>query len=218
MERRARREQVKELLLRADFQGLVELAGRETGIPTQLLAFTFAPGEVLHWRAIEGLGYVAGAWPRQVAPLIQRLLWSLNEDSGSVGWGAAAALGEIGRHQLPLVADILSMFIGFLEDEFSRPTMLWGVGRVGEVHPEAVSEAIPWVLACLKDADPEVRGLAAWCLGKMGCREAAEELGALTADQHQITLYDEGELRQTTVGRLAQEALTHLNQGGGGPG
>ena len=210
MDRRTRREQIAALLLRGDFPGLVELAGRETGIPMQLLQLTYAPGEVLHWRAIEGLGYVAGAYPRQVAGLIQRLLWTLNEDSGSVGWGAAAALGEIGRHQLPLVEDILPMFIGFLEEEFSRPAMLWGLGRLGEAHPEAVVEAIPWIAACLADRDPEVRGLAAWCLGRLRAQGAAEGIGALTADQGQLTLYDEGELRKTTVGQLAQEALKLL--------
>ncbi len=195
-----------------DFRRLAALAGENTGLARQLHALLFEPGELLHWRALEGLGHVAGAHPEQVQGLISRLLYSLNEDSGSFGWGAAAALGEIGRHRLSLVAEIIPMFCGFLEQPFARAQMLWGIGRLGEVHPETLGEVLPHVLPCLADPDPEVRALAAWSLGKSRYREGARAIKALSPDETPVELYEEGQLRRTTVGQVAREALAALEE------
>ncbi|MBI4644278.1 MAG: HEAT repeat domain-containing protein [Deltaproteobacteria bacterium] len=205
--RRALREQIVALLEAGDFPALADLAGRESGVAGQLLNFLFSPGELVHWRATEGLGYVAAARPEQVRKVINRLLYQLNEDSGSTGWGAASALGEIGRHQLPLVEEILPMFYGFLEHDFSRAPMLWGLGRLWEVHPGALEEAVPLLFTFLGAPDPQVRGVAAWCLGKVRPPGMAEALQGLLGDDGPVELYDQEQLRRTTVGRLAREAL-----------
>jgi hypothetical protein len=205
--RRALREQIVSLLRAGDFTALAALAAQESGVARELLNFLFSPGELLHWRATEGLGYVAAAQPEQVRKVINRLLYQLNEDSGSTGWGAASALGEIGRHYLPLVEEILPMFYGFLENNFSRAPMLWGLGRLWEKHPGALEEAVPLLFAFLKDPDPQMRGLAAWCLGRVRPAGMEEALRALAGDDGPVELYDRGELQRTTVGRLALEAL-----------
>ncbi len=208
--RQALRGRIAALLNNGDFAGLAALAGETAGVADELLRLLYAPDELLHWRALEGLGKLAGSHPEQVKKLITRLLYLLNEDSGSFGWGAAAALGEIGRGNLALVADIVPMFCGFLEEKFSRAPMLWGLGRLAEVHPEELGEMVPMIISCLQDADAQVRAMAAWCLGKLGLREAAAALEALRGDESPVTLYDRGELEATTVGRVARKALTAL--------
>jgi HEAT repeat protein len=208
--RAALRQEIKALLQEGNFPELVALAGRENRVADLLLQFLYDPHDPVHWRALEGLGHVAHGHPRQVQKLITRLLWLLNEDSGSFGWGAAAALGEIGRHELSVVADIVPMFCGFLEESFSRAPMLWGIGRLAEVHPEALGEVCPFIFICLTDDDPQVRGLSAWALGKLQAREAGEHLKKLLDDEAPVEVYDHGELRRTTVARLAREALAQL--------
>jgi len=205
--RRALREEVAGLLAAGDFAGLTVLAGRQGGIPDLLLKFLYNPRDLLHWRAVEALGRLAAAYPRQVQKVIGRLLWLLNEDSGSFGWGAAAALGEIGRGQVSLVADLIPMFCGFLAEKFSREAALWGLGRLAEVHREMLGEVLPLVPPLLQDPDPQVRAHAAWCLGKAGYRQAAPDLEALLADEGAVLLYQGGELSHATVARLAREAL-----------
>jgi len=159
---------------------------------------------------VEGFGHVAGSQPGQVQVLINRLLYLLNEDSGSTGWGAAAALGEIGRGRLSLIKEIIPMFIGFLEEDFSREPMLWGVGRLAEVHPQELDEVVPAIVPFLTSAVPQVRALAAWSLGKARYRPAAAAIRDLEEDDHPVQLYDRGKLWQTTVGQVAREALTAL--------
>jgi len=209
--RRLLREKITALLKEGDFTAVAELAGREKAVADVLLPFLYDPHDILQWRALEGLGHVAGAHPEQVSKVITRLLWLLNEDSGSYGWGAAAALGEIGRHQFSLVRDIIPMFCGFIWEEFSREPMLWGVGRLAEAHPEALGEVVPDIVACLTDADPQVRALSAWSLGKIGAKEGLEAIQGLLEDSAAVIIYDQGELQRTTVAQVAREALAQLN-------
>lgn len=204
------RQEILTLLKEGNFPALVALAGRENRVADLLLQFLYDPHDPIQWRALEGLGHVAHGHPRQVQKLISRLLWLLNEDSGSFGWGAAAALGEIGRQELSVVADIIPMFCGFLERPFSRASMLWGIGRLAEVHPEVLAEVRPLIPLFLRDDDPQVRGLSAWALGKLRHREARGQVEKLLADEAPVELYEQGELRPTSVARLAREALAEL--------
>ena len=207
------RRKIQTFLNEADYSELVDLAGREPAVTPLLLQFLYAPQDLLSWRALEGLGNLARGHPAQVRKIIHRLLWLLNEDSGSFGWLAAAALGEIGRNRLSVVQEIIPMFCGFLEEDFSRGPMLWGVGRLAEVHPGEAEEVKPWARWCLTHPDPQVRALSAWCLGKMGDREAREALAALLNDEQPAEIYDQGELRPTTVAQAAREALDRLDAG-----
>jgi hypothetical protein len=208
--RRAIREQIVQMLREADFSALVKLAATERGVGEMLLQFLYDPDDLVHWRALEGLGYLAGAHPEQVRKLISRLLWLLNEDSGSFGWGAAAALGEIGRGNIALVKEIISMFCGFLEEEFSRAPMLWGIGRLAEIHPDRLDEVLPMIVPFITSADPQVRALAAWALGKAGYAGVADDLQELLKDDRPVAVYDREELRRTTVAQVGREALASL--------
>ena len=200
------------MLRSADFTALTELAVADQRVGEILLQFLYDPDDLLHWRALEGLGYVAGARPGQVQKLITRLLWLLNEDSGSFGWGAAAALGEIGRGNLSLVKEIIPMFCGFLEEEFSRAPMLWGVGRLAEVAPDRLNEVMPVIVPFLTSTEPQVRALAAWALGKAGYGGAAADLQTLLSDDRPVAIYDREELRRTTVAQVGREALAALEE------
>jgi hypothetical protein len=211
--RRALRGQIIARLKAGDFSALVELAGKDAGVAPLLMQFFYDPHDGLHWRAVEGLGYVAAAHPEQVKKLINRLLYLLNEDSGSTGWGAASALGEIARQQISLVAEIIPVLVGFLEDKFSQGPMLWGLGRLGEVRPDLLAEAAPKIVLFLTNTEPQLRAYAAWCLGKMRYPGAIPGLQALSMDASQVEIYDRGELLSTTVGRVAQEALEGIGSG-----
>jgi hypothetical protein len=208
--RTALRQEIRKLLEEGNFPELVDKAGRETHVTSLLMQFLYDPHDPLHWRAMEGLGHVAHGHPPEVRKIISRLLWLLNEDSGSFGWGAAAALGEIGRHELPVVSEIIPMFCGFLEETFSRVPMLWGIGRMAKVHPEELKEVVPYLLPCLADTDPQVRGLSAWALGNLKEPEAREPLNKMLTDESPVTLYDEGKVQSTTVAQLARKALASL--------
>jgi hypothetical protein len=208
--RSTHRTQIVQLLLAGDCSAAAERAAAAGGGVTFLLQLLFEPESLLHWRAIEAIGCVAKTEPSRIKAIVPRLLWSLNEDSASFGWGSAAALGEIGRNNYQIVADIIEMLIQCLEEDFTREGMLWGLGRLGQAHPEVVRPAAARIQACLADPHPQVRAYAAWSLGIIGAQTAIDDLRSLIADPQPVKLYEAGSLRETTVGQVAREALAHL--------
>ena len=210
--RSVKRQQITQLLLQEDFPAVAALAAATPGVVTILLQMLFDPDSLLHWRATEAIGYLANTQPKRIKEIIPRLLWSLNEDSASFGWGAAAALGEIGRNNYKIVEDITLMLFNFLEEEFTREGMLWGLGRLGQTHPQVVQQAAPSIQVCLADPNPQVRAYAAWALGIIGAQSAVSDLRRLQNDPEPIKLYDANTLRETTVGAVAREALQHLEK------
>lgn len=162
------------------------------------------------WRAIEVLGRAVGRMedeePEKGRDVIRRLFWSLNDESGGIGWSAPEAIGEIVAERPDLFKDyILNLYYGSLDEPPLRRGILWAIGRVGRANPELVAETVPGVEALLGDADPEVRGYAAWALGVLGVRSAG--LDKLTADETAIEFWKEGRVTRPTVGELAREAL-----------
>lgn len=208
--RKAKREQIMQLLLAGDFPAVAELTASTGGVVTILLQMLFDPDSLLHWRATEAIGYLAKIEPKRIKEIIPRLLWSLNEDSASFGWGAAAVLGEIGKNNYTIVEDIILMLFNFLEEDFSREGMLWGLGRLGQSQPQVVLEAAPRIQACLEDPNPQVRTYAAWSLGIIGAQAAIPDLRRLTNDPEPVKLYEDETVRETTVGQVAREALQRL--------
>jgi hypothetical protein len=208
--RSAKRDQIVQFLLDGNFPAVADLAANTGGVVTILLSFTFDPASLLHWRATEAIGHLAKIHPKRIKEIIPRLLWSLNEDSASFGWGAAAVLGEIGKNKYDLVEDIILMLFHFLEDDFTREGILWGLGRLGQTHPQVIREAAPRIQACLNDPNPQVRTYASWSLGIIGHRAAIPDLQRLTGDLEPVKLYEDETIRETTVAQVAQEALARL--------
>jgi len=88
-----------------------------------------------------------------------------------------------------------------------RAGILWAIGRLGPIGAEQLDEVLPEILACLDHPDPQVRGMAAWCLGQCGRSEHLVGRDDLLADEAPVDLYENGHLARTSVGRLVERAL-----------
>ena len=67
--------------------------------------------------------------------------------------------------------------------------------------------ALPWVMPCLDDPDPQVRGLAAWCLGRLGRGGGLLRRPDLLADNGPVMLYNAGELSTVRMCELVRTVL-----------
>ena len=201
----------------ADYQAIIDLAGRNRRVLSFLTGLTYDPDPLICWRAVEALGRAAGFIAENDAEFVRnhvlRLLWLLNDESGGVGWRAPEAIGEILRAQPDRLSQfwpIVASFLDMMEAEDIRPFrpgMLWALGRLGQVRPEALRSALPWIIPCLDETDPQTRGMAAWCLGQLGETAPLAERPVLLEDETPVTLYSGGRLVQTSVARLAGQAL-----------
>ena len=96
---------------------------------------------------------------------------------------------------------------GFKDLGHFRVGVLWAIGRLGSLADGHVEQVMPAIEAALAHDDAQVRGMAAWCLGEVGCGERLGAHAALQTDDGTVTVFAEGELTSTTVREIAVRAL-----------
>jgi hypothetical protein len=191
---------------------------------TALLTGICHTNSIVKWHAVSALGaamaLLADKDMESAREIVRRLMWSLNNESGGIGWGAPEALGDImSRHPL-LAAEYAFALVAYMREDgphLNHPALqkglLWGVGRLSETGPDLLRklEASVRLLPCLDSEDCEIRGLAARALGLLRADEAREKLVVLKDDPAELVLYGMNGFETTTVGRLATEALASLD-------
>ena len=180
-----------------------------------LVSLTYDRKNVISYRAIEAFGIVskeiAKTKPELVRNAVGRLLWMIRDESGGIGWSSPEMLGEIVRNNPELFSDVAPVIMSFLDEEMLASGVLIAAGRIGEVNPELVAHAIPLILSYLHNPEPLLRGIAAWALGRMRVLEAESELEKLKNDDSRIAIYEEGEMKEKTIGQIAEEAICYIS-------
>jgi hypothetical protein len=206
--------QIKQLLEAGDFDEITAIAKRRKRVLGTLVSITYDPDPLVAWRAVEAMGLAAAGIaeknPDFVRSHLRRLHWLLSEESGGICRHAPQAMAEIVRRQPELFAEYLPITISLIEDMAEedldsgfRPAVLWAIGRLAPVAPDEVESVLSSVESCLDDPDPQVRGVAAWCLVQAGQRDSFAGRENLKNDDGVVQLYDDGNMTETTVGKLA---------------
>ena len=210
------KKEVISLLEQKKYEEILKVSASVHKIINILISLSYDKKQYIAWRAIEAIGLVskelAESDAETVRNIVGRLLWMIRDESGGIGWSVPETLGEIVRHNPQLCADIAPIIASFHEEKMLTAGVLWAVGRIGRINNETVGYAIPIVLPYLQSADPTLRGYAALALGRLGAIGAVSKLKQLSSDNNAVTFYEDGELRQKTVGGFAEEALGKLGK------
>lgn len=232
MSSRRLKTRVMEILARADIDRILAelhaLPARD--VIHALFSAICRSEEPLRWHAVRAMGVsiarLADSDMEAARIVMRRLLWSLNEESGGIGWGAPEALAESMSLHPGLAAEYGHMLISYLRDDGSelfqegnflehavlQRGLLWGIGRLAEVRPEILRDrgvAID-LLPYLDSDDHAVRGLAARALGLLVTTEAAGAIARLLDDTSPVSLYEKGTLWTVTVAELGRQALLRI--------
>ncbi len=183
-----------------------------------LFSFLCNPDETAKWRAVSAMGAVVSNLAKtdieSARVIMRRFIWQLNDESGGIGWGCPEAMGEtMARHNL--LADeygcILISYIrpdgNFLEHEILQRGALWGVGRLAHRRPDLLGGCAHLLIPYMQSTDAAVRGLAVWAASALADESIMSPLNRLCSDEARFSLYCEGQLRQYSVGRVAQSAV-----------
>lgn len=212
----ALRKRVEAMLRSEDFADRLgeweALPGRQVINP--LLSFLFHAEEILKWRAVTAIGVVvahlADSDMESARNIMRRLIWSLNDESGGIGWGSAEAMGEImARHERVAneFACILMSYIqpegNPLENGLLERGVLWGIGRFGQSRPHMLEGCASYLFPYLGSQDATHRGMAAWALDSMRARAPEELIRRILDDPAEVSLYEDGVLKHCSVGELA---------------
>ena len=210
------KQQVHDLLLQRDFTALLDLCEEDKRLWRILWSTLYDADEELRWPAIEAVAKVLGRWWRagykeRVREYIRRLLWSMSDEAGEMGWSAPQTIAE-GIACIPeLLEPYGSMMIARAFEESTLVTGgLWGVGRLGTMIREAVESSQDVILRVFQTGDTETLGLAAWAMGEVGVKEALPYLEELGSREEPVRIYIQGDFCQKPVGQWAHEAIVKI--------
>lgn len=185
-----------------------------------LFAGICSSDEKTRWNAITAMGPIVAAIAdnemEDARVIMRRFMWSLNDESGGIGWGVPESMGEILATHEGLAREYTHILVAFMrQDGFYlelpqlQRGLMWGTGRLAQARPEILQsrKASFYQLPYLDSTDTSVRGLAAWSLGLLNAKEAIVGLRKLQNDKTPLRFLLDRRLIDTTVDSLAAAAL-----------
>jgi hypothetical protein len=176
----------------------------------------------IRWHAVTAMGLVVARLAdkdlESARVVMRRLMWSLNDESGGVGWGSPEAMGEIMACHARLAQEYAAILISylnpegnFLEHEGLQAGALWALGRMARAHGRLAAPAAPFLDPFLSSLHDRVRGLAVFAAGPVATRAMRPRVRRLCADKALITLYWDRRFMKRTIGELAADALARMD-------
>jgi len=179
--------------------------------------------ERTRWHAVAAMGPVLARLADRdleaARVVMRRFMWSLNDESGGIGWGAPEAMAEALASHDKLAEEYTHVLVSFMrEDGFFieyeplQRGLMWALGRLAQTRPEALraNEAPRYLRPYLKAGDSTVRGLAARALGLLGAEEDLQALRDLLDDHAPLRYWRDDAMIETTVADLAAAALAAI--------
>ncbi len=139
------------------------------------------------WRAIRAIGMAARAIVHEeqafLRETIRKLLWSLSDESGGIGWSAPEIIGEIICSDPEGFKDIIPIVSGIydIEEEVFRPGIVYALSRIAEQRPDLVALQKDVVLRALTDKDVLVRYFAIQTVKKIRSVMSGNDLDYVTS-------------------------------------
>lgn len=191
---------------------ILDLPARKAVNP--LISFFCNDDALLRWRSVSALGVVVAHLAEEnresARVVMRRLMWSLNDESGGIGWGAPEAMGEITARHAGLAKEfghILLSYLredcNYLEHEVLQRGVLWGCGRLAHARPEMVQPVAGCLFPFLDSNDIYHRGYAAWALRALALPDPPVAWEACLQDRCRLQFYAEGVLHDCSVAQLA---------------
>lgn len=173
-----------------------------------LLRLLYSTDAILRWRAIEAVGVVVDKLAdndyEAARNIIRSLFWSINDESGGIGWSAPECIGEIIYRRPVDFKEFASIIISFTDEEMLLPGVLWAAGRIAQADPELVREFVPELVGYIDNPNPVVRGYILRFLYIIGEKAPLDYNSCLLGDFNMVPVYENGFLKETSVAELAR--------------
>jgi hypothetical protein len=208
----------EDLLRKRDFSHLLELCEKDRRFWQEVRFRLYEIDESLRWPAIETAARLMEFWwksghEERVRRYIRTLFWSMNDESGGIGWSAPQTIAEIIALVPELIDPYGSMMIAYsIEEPPLVKGCLWGIGRLGLKIAGSVGLFEDEVLEVFSGDDAEVLGLASWALGEAGFMRALPYLKELFSRAEPVRIYRDGYFHEKTLGQWSEEAIKKIKK------
>ena len=210
-----------------DLEAIVALAREHRKVLTLLIRSAYDKETLAGWRAIKAVGLVARELVKTdhefLRETARKLLWSLSDESGGIGWSAPEILGEIVAADPQRFSDIIPLIAGVygIEEDVFRPGVVYALGRIAGVSPELVMPHRGILFSALSGPDPLARVYAIravksiWKLETQKNRSIIDGLiKDLASDKREVFIYHNYCFSRIEVGEESEITLAELMEVG----
>ncbi len=189
-----------------------------------LIRSFYHPEGLERWIAIRAFGYVVDRLAQkdmeEARIVMRRLMWSLNDESGGIGWGAPEAMAEAMAQNETLAREYSRILLSYVWEEGNfleylplRRGALWGLYRLAKARTGIFREIEAWKILknYLSDRDAESKALAILALGYSGVRELCDDIASNLSDRRIVKVFLEDELKEISIADLAAISLDRLS-------
>ena len=196
---------------------------------TALIRLAYDKETLVGWRAILAVGRaareLAGTDREFLRETCRKLLWSLSDESGGIGWSAPEMLGEIVSADPGRFADLVPLIAGVfdVEEDTFRAGAIYALKRIAEQAPRMVLPHRQQLAAALAEKDPRTRIFALQTLGLIwsaGCHEGSwtvsdrqvlkNAVQKLVNDMSEAWVYEETDFQSTLVSDIAHNIYNSI--------
>lgn len=201
---------IKQSLQNEDYDLITALGLADKAVIRQLISMSYDKEDVLSFRAIKALGLLCKAMALTrmdvVRETIRKLLWSMGDESGGIGWTAPEMIAEIIRHEPHKYDDIIPVLWSYKEETMFRAGVVLGLLRIALADKERASFVLADLDELLKDPNPSVRAYTALLCKVLGKACTLD----LANDKAQMLVFINGELKKLTVAEVIALAPAEL--------
>jgi len=200
-------------------EGIISIPERQVINP--LISFLLHKDPVVRWRSVMAIGEVLGRLAlrdmESARVIMRRFMWSLNDESGGIGWGAPESMcvsvansDGIASEYGSIVVSYLDVNGNYLEYEPLQRGLIWGIVYLARNRRDSVLTAKPFLPHYLDSKDSHVRGLATVAVKLLKVKDSMEKLRQLTLDQGEFMSYEDDSVKTFSIRAVASEALESL--------
>ncbi len=214
--RRTNKREVKSLVEKGDVDELALLCLDDKRTLHFMQRLLYEPDPVKRYRIAWIIGQVcavvASQKPGPVADFLHRLFEACS-DSAAMPWGMVETIGAIIAQRPDIYGAFTRHLLSFMGDASTQEAVLWGMGEIAAGRPDLI-RATPFysTFHFLEHDNPVLRGLLVRLLGRIRAREALFQIMGLQQDESELSFFDGGTMRTTTVASLAGEAIDRIQK------
>jgi hypothetical protein len=208
---------VNALLLQQDYARLLSLCKMDRRFWKALQSKMYDTDENVRWPAIEAVARLLQEWwqdghEERVREFVRRLIWSVTDESGGIGWSAPQTIARIIVLIPSLVDPYGSIMISrALVEPVLVESGLWCIGCLAGLAKGAVDSFQDMVLDVFNSDDPQTLGVAAWAMGEVSFAPALPFLKLLKDRMESVRIYIGGHFQEKTLGRWAEDAISRIS-------
>lgn len=220
---------IQQALEQNDLDTVVSLVEKHRRALSQLVRIAYDKETLAGWRAIKAIGHVARSLVRTdnefLRVTIRKLLWSLSDESGGIGWAAPEILGEIVSAEPRTFSDIIPLIaeVYGIEEAVFRPGVIYALMRIAETSPELIVDHQKVIIKSLEESDPLIRVYALdlirllWPVALRDNKWSKEYqdkvvmcINSMKNDRKEVWIYHDSAFINVVVGEAASNMLNAL--------